>query len=310
MRHPIAGAAAALAAVGGACFCWGLLEAHLYTLRRVTVPILGAGSDPIRILHLSDLHLAPSQRKKLAFVRGLAALSPHLVINTGDNITRADAIGPLLDALAPLAGVPGAFVFGSNDYHAPQFKNPLRYLLDGRSHMGETPPAELPWRDLKAGFEALGWADLTEHRVELEVAGRRVALRGTDDAHLGRDDYAAVAGPADASAALNIGVTHAPYLRILDAMAADGMDLIFAGHTHGGQVCVPGYGALITNCDLDPARVKGLSTHEAAGRKAALHVSGGLGASPFAPYRFANRPEATLLTLTAAPEFANRPTVG
>lgn len=78
-------------------------------------------------------------------------------------------------------------------------------------------------------------------------------------------------------------------------MAADGMDLIFAGHTHGGQVCVPGYGALITNCDLDTARVKGLSRHGAAH----LHVSGGLGTSPFAPYRFANRPEVTLLTLTA-----------
>ena len=106
-----------------------------------------------------------------------------------------------------------------------------------------------------------------------------------------------VEGPADASADLNIGVTHAPYLRLLDAMTADGMDLIFAGHTHGGQVCVPGYGALITNCDLDPARVKGLSTHTAGGHTAHLHVSAGVGTSPFAPYRFACRPEVTLLTL-------------
>ena len=98
---------------------------------------------------------------------------------------------------------------------------------------------------------------------------------------------------------LNVGVTHAPYLRLLDAMTADGMDLIFTGHTHGGQVCLPGYGALITNCDLDADRVKGPSTHTAGGRTAQLHVSAGLGTSPYAPYRFACRPEVTLLTLTA-----------
>lgn len=76
-------------------------------------------------------------------------------------------------------------------------------------------------------------------------------------------------------------------------MAADGADLIIAGHTHGGQVCVPGYGALVTNCDLDPARAKGLSSHEGA----ALHVSAGLGTNPYAPVRLACPPEATMLHL-------------
>ena len=47
---------------------------------------------------------------------------------------------------------------------------------------------------------------------------------------------------------------------MIDAMAYDGHDLIIAGHTHGGQVCVPFYGALVTNCDLDTRRAKGLST--------------------------------------------------
>ncbi len=107
---------------------------------------------------------------------------------------------------------------------------------------------------------AAGTAGSTSPTASRHAGGQRadrLAFRGTDDAHLGRDDYSTVAGPADPGADLNIGVTHAPYLRLLDAMTADGMDLIFAGHTHGGQVCVPGYGALITNCDLDPARVKG-----------------------------------------------------
>ena len=81
----------------------------------------------------------------------------------------------------------------------------------------------------------------------MTIRGQRLLFRGTDDAHQHRDDYAAVAGPAD-EGALNVGVTHAPYLRLLDAMTADGVDLILAGHTHGGQVCVPMHGALTSNC--------------------------------------------------------------
>lgn len=296
MLRSAAWALGAVTAFGAACFGWGLVEAHLFTLRRVDVPILPRGALPLRLLHISDLHLGPRQRDKLAFVRSLRDLDPSLVINTGDNITHRDAIGPLLDALAPFGDLPGAYVFGSNDYYAPQLKNPLRYLAEGRSHLPPK-PTELPWRELCAGFDRLGWVDLMERRVDMEVGGHRLALRGTDDAHLGRDRYGEVAGPADPAATLNIAVTHAPYLRLLDAMTCDGMDLILAGHTHGGQVCVPGYGALITNCDLDTARVKGLSSHEAGGNRSHLHVSGGLGTSPFAPYRFANRPEATLLTL-------------
>lgn len=297
MRQPIATAFGAVAAIGAACFGWGLLEARLFTVRRVVLDVLPSGSPEVRVLHLSDLHLMARQGAKLDFLRSLAALRPDLVVNTGDNLSEAGAVAPLLSTLEAFRGVPGVFVFGSNDYHAPNFKNPVRYLLDGRSHLGNIVPVELPWRELRDGFEGLGWCDLTKRGAELGVNGLRLAFRGTDDAHLGRDDYASVAGPADASASLNIGVTHAPYGRVLDAMAADGMDLILAGHTHGGQVCVPGYGALITNCDLDTARVKGLSRHG----DSHLHVSGGLGCSPFAPYRFANRPEVTLLTLRPRP---------
>ena len=96
-------------------------------------------------------------------------------------------------------------------------------------------------------------------------------------------------------------MTHAPYTRVLDGMAADGVPLILAGHTHGGQVAIPGRGALVTNCDLPPEKVKGLFEHTAGGRTAQVHVSAGIGMSPFAPYRFACPPEVTLLTLTERP---------
>jgi hypothetical protein len=108
------------------------------------------------------------------------------------------------------------------------------------------------------------------------------------------------------------GVTHAPYQRVLDAMTADGAGLVIAGHTHGGQLCVPGWGALVTNCDLDTRRAKGLSRWWPGagvdtvlrGTRPGRHTCRcprDSGTSPMAPVRFACRPEATLLTLAAPP---------
>ena len=299
----------ALAAVGAACFGYGVaIERTAFRVRRVTAPVLPAGARPIKVLHISDIHLLPRQGRKRDFLRGLGGLEPDLVVTTGDNISSADAVPALLESLGRLRDVPGVFVFGSNDFEAPRFKLPLRYLLghsgstrDGAPGVGterhDHEPRKLPADELRAALEASGWVYLDERTAEIEVAGRTLRFRGTGDAHHDRDDYAAVAGPA-ASDAVEIGVTHAPYLRLLDAMTADGVDLIFAGHTHGGQVCVPGHGALVTNCDLDTIRAKGLSTHTVGNHTSFLHVSAGLGMSPFAPYRFACPPEVTLLTLT------------
>ena len=294
----LAAAAGGILAAGAGALAYGMAEAQAFTVRRVEVPVLPAGEAPLRVLHVSDIHLMPYQRRKLAFVAALADLEPHLVVNTGDNISSPESIGLLARAWDDLLRVPGVFVFGSNDYSLPRFRNPLRYLV-GPSGNRQAPPASLPVGELRAMLSSHGWVDLNHRRVRLEVDGRVIEARGTDDAHLNRDDYPAVAGPADTAVDLAIAVTHAPYLRLLDAMTADGAQLIFAGHTHGGQVCVPGVGALVTNCDLDTGRVKGLSRHAAAGRSAWLHVSAGIGTSPYAPYRVACRPEATLLTLVA-----------
>ncbi|QCB92487.1 metallophosphoesterase [Cellulomonas shaoxiangyii] len=306
-----------LALAGGAGVTWSLVEARWYALREVTVPVLPAGQAPLRVLHVSDLHLTPGQRRKVDWVRDLATLDPHLVVDTGDNWAHRDSMPALLRALEPLLALPGAFVLGSNDYVAPMPKNPARYLLPDARRAPARPPVELPWRELVARLTSAGWTDLSNRRDALEVDGRRLSLVGTDDAHLEQDRFPAAGGPDDARARsdrrdapdidLHVGVTHAPYRRVLDAMHADGVDLMIAGHTHGGQLTVPLWGALTTNCDLDTGRAKGLHgwpgarPDRAGGAGSAwLHVSAGLGTSPYAPVRFACRPEATLLTLVAA----------
>ena len=296
--RPFGLAAAGLGLTGLGVFGGAVLEARSYTLRQTSAPVLPPGSAPLRVLHISDIHLVSSQQGKIDWIRALAELEPDLVINTGDNITSAQAVPRLFEALDPLLDVPGAFVFGSNDYYAPKFKNPLNYLRPTRHGSSGPATPNLPWQQLRDGFSARGWVDLTHRRALLEVGGLQVELRGTDDGHLDRDRYDQVAGPAKESADLSVGVTHAPYLRLLDAMAGDQLDLVLAGHTHGGQVCLP-TGALVTNCDLNTERVKGLSAHTHRGHTSWLHVSAGLGTSPYAPYRLFCRPEATLLTLTA-----------
>lgn len=286
--------AAGVTAVGAATFAYAsLIERNLFTLRRFDVPVLEPDAEPLRILHISDLHMMPDQRRKQAWVATLAGTDPDLVVVTGDNLASPEAVPGVLKALGPLLETPGAFVFGSNDYTGPVWKNPLQYLMPDREYVHGV---ELPTEDLRTALTSSGWADLNNARTIIKAGGRSVELAGVDDPHVERDDYPAVAGPVSRGADLHIGVTHTPAPRVLDEMAADGFDLMLAGHTHGGQVCVPGYGALTTNCELPHSMAKGL--HRWPGTEAWLHVSAGLGTHPTAPIRFACRPEATVLTLT------------
>jgi hypothetical protein len=257
----------------------------------VTVPILPADAPEITVLHLSDLHATPGQPWKVRWVRGLAALEPDFVVNTGDNLASMQGAPVVLEAMGPLLERPGAFVPGSNDWFAPVPKNPARYLLP---HERPSPyGTPLPWGELRSSFTAAGWLDLTHRRTTIVVRGVQIELAGVSDAHLDADHYDRIAGAATGDVA--IGLSHCPEPRVVDAFAADGFSLVMSGHTHGGQLRVPWFGALVTNCGLDRRRARGLS---AWGEDSWLHVSAGLGTSPYAPVRFACPPEATLLTLT------------
>jgi len=137
--------------------------------------------------------------------------------------------------------------------------------------------------------------DGRRQRFLAELAELPVDLAGLSDPHIRLDDLT-VPVPANGDPSrLRIGVVHSPYQRSLNAFERSGYQLLLAGHTHGGQVRLPGVGALVTNCDLPRERVRGLSRWGSAW----LHVSAGLGTSKYAPFRFACRPEATLLTLIA-----------
>ena len=268
-----------------------------YKVRTASLPLLPKGSRDIKVLHFSDLHLTPNKKREIADIESFADLKPDLVISTGDFLAHKDAVKVALNALDQLLDLPGLFVFGSNDYYAPQFKNPLSYLRkdNGERKLGN----KLPWQSLQKQLVKRGWQDLNHNKVKLKVNGVIIEARGTDDAHLELDDYRKVEGKVNKAADLAIGVTHAPYERVLAAMAQDKLDLIFAGHTHGGQIRLPWFGgskSLTTNCDLENWRSRGVTK---VNNEPWLNVSAGMGMSPFAPIRFACPPEVSLITLTA-----------
>lgn len=285
----------ALIAIGLAAAVWGILiERNLYAIRRESLRMLPRGAKPISILHISDVHMAPWQKRKQRWIKRLGEQRFDLVVNTGDNLGHKGAIEPVLSSYSSLLAHPGVFVHGSNDYYAPALRNPLAYLR-APSQRGATAPLNTP--RLTTGFEQAGWKNLNNSGAVIEVNGTRIGFAGVDDPHDGLDDLSSLRTTAKQIGRVDllIGVAHAPYLKVIDAMADAGVQLMFSGHTHGGQVGIPGYGAIITNCDLPRKHAKGLSAW--AGGRLALQVCAGLGHSIYAPVRFAVRPEVRILTL-------------
>ena len=290
----LANSVLAVGATGVGSLAYGLAEAQAFKVRNLDLQLLPAGSEPIRVLHISDLHITPAQTRKINWVKSLAKLEPDFVVGTGDFLAHQLAVPAVVEAMNELMDLPGAFVLGSNDYFAPKIKNHLSYFNTDREIRAEG--TALPTSDLVHELTDAGWLDLNNKQSVIEINGLKFHFRGTDDPHINKDNYAAVAGSFEADS-FRFGVTHAPYQRVLQSFASDNADLVLAGHTHGGQICIPFYGALITNCDLPLGQAKGLSMF--GENEMPLHVSAGVGTSPFAQVRIACRPEATLITLTA-----------
>ncbi|MDR3360631.1 MAG: metallophosphoesterase [Bifidobacteriaceae bacterium] len=294
------------ALAGGAALGYALAEAHWRVLRLIEVPVLPPRAAPLRVLQVSDPHFTANQRRKVDWVRRLADLEPDLVVATGDNFSSSDSMETALEAFEPLLGLPGAFVLGSHDFYSAQWRSPLAYLLTGRrgrdvarQEPERTP--DLPTAAFRGVLARAGWLDLDNARGALRLGSERLAtdLVGLADPHVGWEE---VPPPASRAAAdLVLGLVHAPYVDAVQSLVDDGARLVLAGHTHGGQVALPGLGAIVSNTDLPRHQTRGLSRWPGGDPAAPsyLHVSAGLGASPFAPVRFAARPEATLLTLTA-----------
>ncbi len=276
-------------AAGLLCVAWGVVvERRWYRLVRHRLDILpaeGAGPGSLTILHLSDLHFVAGDRRKAAFLAALPRADVTIV--TGDFLAEPEAVETVVAAVEPVRGrLASWFVLGSNDYFVPRPLNYLRYFRAGRA-----PRSARRGRsgELIAQLEAEGWEHLRNLRRDVEIAGLPVELLGLDDAHINWHDSRAI--PRSSPGRFGLAVMHSP--DSAPESAACGYELIVAGHTHGGQVCLPVVGALVTNSTLPRRLASGLIRMGSA----VMYLSPGLGTSKYAPFRFLCRPEATLLQL-------------
>jgi len=283
----------AIALVGLLCVLYGtLIEHSWYRLRSYRLDILpagGPGPDELTVLHLSDLHFVSHDRKKARFI---ASLPPaDVTVVTGDFLAEPEAVETVVAAVEPVRGrLASWFVLGSNDYFIPA---PLNYFAYFRRHRKQRKAPRGRAADLVAQLGADGWTDLTNVRRQVDLGGLPVELLGLDDAHIRWHDSRVA--PRSAPDRFGIAVMHSP--DSAPETAALGYPLMVAGHTHGGQVRLPLFGALVTNCSMPRRLVSGLIRMGGT----VLHTSPGLGTSKFAPFRFCCRPEATILELRRAP---------
>jgi uncharacterized protein len=266
------------------------IERSWFRLRRYDLPILPprAATDEDRrltILHLSDLHFVRRDARKARF---LASLPPtDVTVVTGDFLAEPEAVEAAVEGVRKVRGGRASwFVLGSNDHYVPRPLNYLKYFVKRRKRRDAQRGRV---EDLIRGLTADGWLDLTNARTLLDIDGVPIELLGLDDAHMGWQDFRVA--PRRAPDRFGMAVMHSP--DSAPESAALGYDLLVAGHTHGGQVCVPWLGALVTNSTMPPRLAAGLIRMGSA----VLHTSPGLGTSKYAPFRFACRPEATLLML-------------
>ncbi|MFA5891859.1 MAG: metallophosphoesterase [Actinomycetota bacterium] len=271
-------------ALGLAVFAYAsLIERYWWAVRRHHIPCLASGARPLRVLHVSDLHMRAAQRRKQRFLAGLAALEPDVVVATGDLLEDASGLPAAVAALGAIPARAGrVFVLGSHDHHGPAPRSWLRYLW---THDPQTAGRSNPWRDLVRGLEEHGWQFIDNRTVRVGD----IEVLGLGDAHIGRADLGALR--TRAAKGFRMAIAHSP--DIVEEVARHGYDLILCGHTHGGQVRVPLLGALVTNSTLPLRMARG--AHRIG--NAWLHVSAGLGTSKFAPIRFSCRPEVCVLEL-------------
>jgi predicted MPP superfamily phosphohydrolase len=104
---------AGLCASGGLLYC--LAEARSYVVREIDMPAPVAASG-LRVLHLSDLHIAPWDKDRARWVASLTELAPDLVIASGDFLAHENCVPLVAKALGGLLSRPGVFVLGSNDF--------------------------------------------------------------------------------------------------------------------------------------------------------------------------------------------------
>lgn len=179
----------------------------------VRIPALPRPFDGFRILHLTDLHLDLNPPVVSALIERIVRLDYDICVLTGDY--RAQTYGPIEPALEAMAAL------------LTQLSQPVYGVFGNHDSVRMLP-----------GMEAIGVRMLLNESVELVRGDDMLHLIGIDDAHYYRVDSLAMAGQQVPDDGVSILLSHTP--EIYRQAAHAGINLMLCGHTHGGQICLPG----------------------------------------------------------------------
>jgi predicted MPP superfamily phosphohydrolase len=269
LRRRIDTAALVLAAVGLACFAYGWkVEPYWPEVTHTRVPLaaLPAGTPPIRIALISDVHSDPKPRLEMKLPELIAAEHPDAIVFAGDSANRPLGLPIFRTLMAALARI------------APTYG--VRGNWDAW-YLAKLDP-----------FAGTGVTHLAGEGTALTVRGTTLWLVGLDVGHETALSRALAGAPAGAPRVL---LYHYPDL--MPDARAERVDLYLAGHTHGGQVALPWYGALVTLSRFGKRYERGLYHEDGT----FLYVTRGIGMEGEGPrVRFCSRPEVAILDLVAA----------
>jgi uncharacterized protein len=245
-------------------YWWGRANAGKVQLRRNTVrlPNLPSAFDGFTILHLSDLHAdisGPAMRRTAELVLDL---DYDLCVLTGDyrGRTHGDCM-PCLEGVARLR---------------QELRGDIYAVLGNHDSIAMVPH-----------LEALGIRTLLNECFAIRRGPASIYLAGVDDAHFYRADNIEKAAEDIPPGHVSVLLSHTP--EIYRQAAHAGFALMLSGHTHGGQICLPGGIPILLEADLPRAFGAGAWRH--AGMAGYTSVGAG---SSVVPVRFNNRPEITL----------------
>ncbi len=249
---------------GSGAYWRGRSNAAKVVVKRNTIrlPALPASFDGFTILHLSDLHADLSQGALERAAELANDLEYDLCVLTGD--FRGRTHGDFVAALQLVARLREAL---RGDIYA---------VLGNHDFIAMVPD-----------LEALGVNFLLNESIAIRRGEDSVYLAGVDDAHFYRADNIEKAVKGIPEECVSILLSHTP--EIYRQAAHAGFDLMLSGHTHGGQICLPGGVPIMLEAKLPRALGAGPWRHEGM----AGYTSVGVGSS-VVPVRFNNRPEITL----------------
>ena len=257
-----------LAVLGVACFLYArLVEPYWLEVTHVRIASakLKRGASPIRIVQISDIHSDAAARLEERIPDVIAAEHPEAIVFTGDAINSPDGLSNFRGLMTRLARI------------APTYAVRGNWDVWYWSHV-----------DLFGGTGVIELADAAQ-----PLAGRDVWLAGLPYGDEAKLEGVVATIPKGALAVL---LYHTP--DEIEHASALGVDLYLAGHTHGGQVALPWYGALVTYSKFDKRFESG--RYEVG--PTTLYVNRGIGMEGGrAPrIRFCARPEVTVIELVAA----------